>query len=34
VGQQNKDQVNRSQNNGIATVALFNPVLPVLERNT
>jgi catecholate siderophore receptor len=31
-GQQNKDQVNRSRN-GIATVSLFNPVLPVFERN-
>ncbi|QGZ38343.1 catecholate siderophore receptor [Pseudoduganella flava] len=28
-GKQNKDQVNRSRNN-VATVALFNPVLPVL----
>ncbi|AXA94345.1 TonB-dependent siderophore receptor [Massilia sp. YMA4] len=31
VGKQNKDQVTRSQN-GIATVALFNPVLPVLDK--
>lgn len=31
VGKQNKDQVTRSQN-GIATVALFNPVLPVLPK--
>lgn len=30
-GQQNKDQVSRTQNN-VATVALFNPVLPVLSR--
>jgi catecholate siderophore receptor len=31
-GQQEKDQVNRSQS-GFATVALFNPVLPVLPLN-
>ncbi len=31
VGKQDKDQVNRSQA-GIATVALFNPVLPVLPK--
>ena len=30
-GKQDKDQVNRSQSN-IATVALFNPVLPVLPK--
>lgn len=30
-GQQDKDQVSRTQNN-VATVALFNPVLPVLPR--
>ncbi len=30
-GKQNKDQVNRSQSN-VATVALFNPVLPVLPK--
>jgi catecholate siderophore receptor len=29
IGQQDKDQVNRSRSN-VATVALFNPVLPVL----
>lgn len=31
-GQQDKDQVNRSRA-GVATIALFNPVLPVLPRD-
>ncbi|GAB3458374.1 TonB-dependent siderophore receptor [Massilia terrae] len=31
IGKQDKDQVNRTQNN-VATVGLFNPVLPVLSK--